>query len=63
MMLCTEYLEQNKDTKLYPFMQAGKMTMDGMDNLEKVYQLALLDTRSIYESSTETYSRKRQKKC
>ena len=56
----SECVEQNEDSKLYPFMQVA--TIDGMDNLEKVYQLALLDTRLIYESA-EIHSRKKQKKC
>jgi len=42
----SECVEQHEDTKLYPFMQVA--TMDGMDNLETLYQLALLDTRMIY---------------
>ena len=45
----SECVEQHEDTKLYPFMKVA--TIDGMDNLEKVYQLALLDTRLIYESA------------
>jgi len=41
-------------------MQAA--TIDGVDSLEIVHQLALLETRLVYESA-EIHSRKKQKKC
>mmetsp|Transcript_4219 Transcript_4219/g.4847 ORF Transcript_4219/g.4847 Transcript_4219/m.4847 type:complete len:425 (+) Transcript_4219:176-1450(+) len=49
----SECVEQNEEANLYPFMQAAAtITIDGiMDNLETVHQLALLDTRLIYESN------------
>ena len=51
----SENVDQNEGTKLYPFMQAA--TIDGRNSFETVYQLALLETRLIYEFVNETLSK------
>jgi len=49
--------EQDKETLLYPFMQA---VLDGDTTLETVFHLALYDPHLIYESSC---SRKKRRIC
>ena len=54
----SEFVEKNEDIRVYSFMKVAKSNV--LDYLEKVYQLALLDTRITYEYA-ERHSRNKRK--